>query len=165
MKNHGSTSIPVSRSDSIRQRPKQNGVGSNIDAVLSEILALMSITKRDYWGIELVDHTQEATNPAADSPDTRPVDDRLPPDHQLANKPCSRAALGVAVGNQVIRVQAAFGVVGSVPCFLFRRGVFETAHVGPSTIRVSGELTPANAPGVLQLELWRHGRDTFAHAS
>lgn len=58
MKNHGRTPIPVSRSDSIRQRTKQNGVGNHIDAVLLEILAVTSITKRDYWGIELGDHTQ-----------------------------------------------------------------------------------------------------------
>ncbi len=57
MKNHGRTPIPVRRSDSIRQRTKQNGVGSHIDAVLLEILALTSITERGYWGIELGGHT------------------------------------------------------------------------------------------------------------
>lgn len=108
--------------------------------------------------------TAEAANPAADSPDTRPIGYSLPPDLQLANKPCNRAALGFAVGNQVIRVQAAFGVVGSVPCLLFRCGVLEATHVGPSTIRVSGELTPANPPGVHQLKFWWHGRDANAGA-
>ena len=46
-------------SDSIRQRTKQNGVGSHIDAVSLEILALTSITERGYWGIELGGHTQQ----------------------------------------------------------------------------------------------------------
>ena len=58
MKNHGRTPIPVSRSDSIGQRTRQNGVGSHIDAVSLEILALTSITERGYWGIELGGHTQ-----------------------------------------------------------------------------------------------------------
>ena len=57
MKNHGRTPIPVRRSDSIRQRTEQNGVGSHIDAVSLEILALTSITERGYWGIELGGHT------------------------------------------------------------------------------------------------------------
>ena len=57
MKNHGRTPIPVSRSDSIGQRTRQNGVGSHIDAVSLEILALTSITERGYWGIELGGHT------------------------------------------------------------------------------------------------------------
>ena len=57
MRNHGRTPIPVRRSDSIRQRTKQNGVGSHIDAVSLEILALTSITERGYWGIELGGHT------------------------------------------------------------------------------------------------------------
>jgi hypothetical protein len=47
----------VSRSDSIGQRTRQNGVGSHIDAVSLEILALTSITERGYWGIELGGHT------------------------------------------------------------------------------------------------------------
>ena len=63
MKNHGRTPIPVRRSDSIRQRTKQNGVGSHIDAVSLEILALTSITERGYWGIELGGHTHDRTGP------------------------------------------------------------------------------------------------------
>lgn len=50
----------MSRSDSIGQRTRQNGVGSHIDAVSLEILALTSITERGYWGIELGGHTHQS---------------------------------------------------------------------------------------------------------
>jgi hypothetical protein len=41
----------------------QNGVGSNIDAVLFEILALTALTKRDHRPIDLLDHTQHGRQP------------------------------------------------------------------------------------------------------
>jgi hypothetical protein len=37
----------------------QNSVSSNTDAVLFGRFAKMTITKSDYWSIELVDHTQQ----------------------------------------------------------------------------------------------------------
>lgn len=66
----------------------------------------------------------------------------------------------MAVGAQVIRVQAAFWVIDAVPCFLFWRGIREAAHVRPPTIGFSGERAPPHAPWVLQFELWRHDGTT-----
>lgn len=62
----------------------------------------------------------------------------------------------MTVGAQVIRAQAAFGVMDAVPCFFFWCGIREAAHVRPPTIGFSGERTPPHAPWVLQFELWRH---------
>lgn len=61
-------------------------------------------------------------------------------------------------------MQAALGGIDSVPCFFFWCRIGESAHLRPLANRRSGERAPANAPGVHQFEICRHGCDAKAGA-
>lgn len=62
-------------------------------------------------------------------------------------------------------MQAIFGVAQSVASLILWCDASVAAVVRRLTIWLREQSTAPHAPGVHQLELWRHGRDAFTHAS
>ena len=83
------------------------------------------------------------------------------PELEPCKEPRHRTAHCFSVSNQVLWMQATFRIMKSVPRLLLWCGIAEADEVRHSTIWLVMPTTPPHAPGVLQLEIWRHGFDCW----